>query len=186
MSAWIYIGLAAAALLGLIALLARVFVGLIMSIIRGPDRSFADRRDLDSGGWPNHHCELREKVAQAIAKLAEGSAVCGVESYYLPHGGKDEMWITLTSLGGTISRKRTPYQGQPVETVRQIDAGESAGVRAKMEQLGIWSLSHFKRSTHDGWPCAIAIADHNRIHSIQTHNPEGDHLRLIEYLLGLV
>jgi hypothetical protein len=29
------------------------------------------------------------------------------------------------------------------------------------------------------------IADRNRIHSIQTHNPEGDHLRLIKYLLGL-
>ena len=180
---WVYAVLVVAALVGLIVFLIRALVGLIVSLTRAPGRLFADERD--SGGWPNHHRELREKVAQAIAGQPEDTAICGVESYYLPHGGKDEMWITLASQGGTISKKRTPYRGDPVETVRQIDADESAGIRAKFEQLGIWSLSHFKKSTTDGWPCAIAIADHDRIHSIQTHNPEGDHFRLIKYLLGL-
>jgi hypothetical protein len=181
---WVYAGLLVAALVGLIVFLIRALVGLLVSLTRAPSRSFADGRDFE--GWPDHYRKLREKVARAIAGQPEDTAICGVESYYLPHGGKVEMWITLTSQGGTMSKKRTPYRGDPVETVRQIGADESTGIRAKIEQLGIWSLSLFKKSTMDGWPCAIAIAEHNRIHSIQTHNPEGDHLRLIEYLLGLL
>ena len=169
---WACAGLMIAALVGLILLIARAF-----------SRLFADERDFE--GWPDHHHKLREKVARAIAGQHEDVTICGMESYYLPHGGKEEMWITLTSRGGDISKKRAPYRGDHVETVRQIDTDESACVRAKVEQLGIWSLSHFKQAVRDGWPCAIAIADRNRIHSIQTHNPEGDHLRLIQYLLGL-
>jgi hypothetical protein len=158
-------------------------VGLIVIIARALSQLFVGERDFED--WPDHHRKLREKVARAIAGQPEDSAICGVESYYLPHGGKEEIWITLTSQGGAISKKRAPYRGDQVETVRQIDADESACIHAKVEQLGIWSLSHFKQAVRDGWPCAIAIADRNRIHSIQTHNPEGDHLRLIKYLLGL-
>ena len=172
MWAWVVVGLTVAAIVGLIALIAHSLV-----------RLFAGERDIE--GWPDHHHKLREKVARAIAGQPEDGAICGVESYYLPHGGKEEIWITLTSQGGAISKKRAPYLGDQVETVRQIDADESACIRAKVEQLGIWSLSHFKQAVRDGWPCAIAMADRNRIHSIQTHNPEGDHLRLIQYLLGL-
>src|SRR5262245_25521747 len=95
------------------------YVGWIVFCGRSRGRLFADERD--SGGWPDHHHELREKVARAIAGQPEDITICGVESYYLPHGGKDEMWITLTSQGGTIVRKRTPFRGDPVETVRQID-----------------------------------------------------------------
>ena len=164
-------------------LMIAALVGLIVLIARALSRSFTGGRDFEA--WPDHHNKLREKVARAIAGQPEDVAICGVESYFLPHGGKVEMWITLTSQGGAISKKRAPYRGDQAETVRQIDANESAGVRAKIEQLGIWSLSHFKRAVIDGRPCAIAIADRNRIHSIQTHNPEGDHLRLIEYLLRL-
>jgi hypothetical protein len=164
-------------------LMIAVIVGLIALIARALSRLFADERDF--GGWPDHHHKLREKVARAIAGQPEDSVICGVESYFLPHGGKVEMWITLTSQGAAISRKCEPYRGDQVETVRQMDADESAGVRAKIEQLGIWSLPHFKQAVIDGWPCAIAIADRSRIHSIQTHNPKGDHLQLIEYLLGL-
>jgi hypothetical protein len=96
------------------------------------------------------------------------------------------MWIVLTPSGGTLSRTRSPYRGEKVHLTRSLGAEDSAAICAELERLGAWRLSHFKQPVRDGWPCAIALADGERTHSIQTHNPEGEHLRLIEYILGLL
>lgn len=54
-----------------------------------------------------------------------------------------------------------------------------------LENLGVWTLGKNINPTRDGWPCAVVVADHRHIHSIQTHNPDGEHRELIDYILGL-
>jgi hypothetical protein len=137
-------------------------------------------------GWPNHHQALRKKVAKAISIQPNNTTICALEGYYLPHGGKDEMWMVLTPSGGTISRIRSPYRGKAISVARSLNGDESSAISNDLERLGAWNLSHFKQPVMDGWPCAIALAEGKRLHSIQTHNPVGKHLQLIEYILELL
>jgi hypothetical protein len=139
----------------------------------------------EAEGWPNHHHDLRRRVAEAAERLPSG-LVCALEGRYLPHGGRDEVWITITGDGGTVRRVRTPYRGAPVDALRSLGPGDARSVVETLNELGVWSLGPCRRSSIDGWPCAVAIADGARRHSIQTHNPDGPHLRLIGYLLSLV
>lgn len=132
--------------------------------------------------------DLREEVAAAISTAPDGSLICALECRYLPHGGKDEVWIILTAQhGGNIKRVRSLYLGETVEHSRQCEEEESARIRRKLRELGVWSLGDFEGATViDGRPCAIVLAEAQTIRSIQATNAEGEHLRLIEYILGLL
>jgi hypothetical protein len=136
--------------------------------------------------WPNNHRGLRKKVAQAILTQPNETIICALEGAYLPHGGNDAMWLTLTLTGGTVTRTRTLYRGEPTIFTRSLTTGEALLIRDQLTQLGAWHLPHHKQLIRDGWICAIAIADQTRLHSIQTHGPEGQQLALITYLLGLL
>jgi hypothetical protein len=128
---------------------------------------------------------LPEKVAAAVAAEREGSMICGLEAFYWPHGGKDELWITLRLKGGSIARTRTFYEGQPVRVTRALDANTSAAVRAELGRLGVWDLADSMQPVIDGFRCTLVAADQKRQHVIEMHNPGDEHLKLVDYLLGL-
>lgn len=139
--------------------------------------------------WFRRHRDLREEVAAAITSSApDGSLICALECRYLPHGGKDEVWITLTAPhGGNIKRVRSFYLGETVNLSRPCAEDEAASIRQKLRELGAWSLGDFEGAmVIDGSPCAIVLAEAQTIRSIQANNAEGEHLRLIEYILGLL
>ncbi len=136
-------------------------------------------------GWPNHHHALRNKVIDAVHKESAETIICALESYYLPHGGQDELWVKLTPQGGSVSRIRTLYRGGQINLEHLLTVQEAANDLSQLQELGVWSLPPYKLPVRDGWPCAVAIAGEGRVHSIQMHCPEGQHLRLVEYLSGL-
>jgi hypothetical protein len=95
------------------------------------------------------------------------------------------VWITVTADGGSIRRIRTPLRTPRVEAGRDLDPGEARAVARTLEELGVWSLGPCTHFSYDGWVCAVAVTDGVRLHSIQTHNPDGAHHRLIAYVLSL-
>jgi hypothetical protein len=137
-------------------------------------------------GWPSNHLALRERVAGAAARLPAGSVVCALEGAYLPHGGRDQVWLTVTGDGGTVRRVRTPRQPPRLEAGRALEPDAGRAIVGRLAELGVWSLGPCRRFSYDGWVCAVAVAEGERVHSIQTHNPDGAHLRLIGYILSLV
>lgn len=152
--------------------------------------TFAEQKE----GWPNDHRSLIAQVARA-AGSSPGSLCCAAQSRYLPHGGRDELWLTLSQNENTVTRVRTPYNSgshdvrRPVHTARKLSAQEAEAVRHDLDSLGIWFLPPYKAPSFDGWVCAVAIADGERLHSIQMHNPHHDppgaHAALAHYLFAL-
>lgn len=140
--------------------------------------------------WFRRDRDLPEEVAAAMttSSASDGSLICALECRYLPHGGKDVVWITLTaSHGGNIRRVRSLYTGETVNLSRPCEEDESASIRRKLRELGAWSLGDFEGAmVIDGRPCTIVLAKGQTLRSIQANNAEGEHLRLIEYILGLL
>ena len=107
-------------------------------------------------------------------------------TFYLPRGGKDEIWITLSSNDGDALRLRSPAKGKPIKVIRSFNFQDILTIAGDLQHLGAWELPNLINPVMDGWVCALAFGDHDHVHSIQTHQPEGTHLLLIKYLVNLI
>ena len=112
--------------------------------------------------------------------------VCAVESFYLPHGGKDEMCLTLSPEGGLITRTRSPESSAVVKLNRQCAADESLQICETLKELGAWELGDSHLPVIDGWRCTICLAEGETQHVIEMNVATEDHGRLISYLCSLL
>jgi hypothetical protein len=129
---------------------------------------------------------LQKKVEMVLASLPADTTICALESFYLPRGGKDEIWITLSSNDGDALRFRSPAKGSLIKEVRSFSIQDISTILDDLQHLGAWELPNSINPVMDGWVCALAFGDHDHVHSIQTHQPEGAHLVLIKYLVNLI
>jgi hypothetical protein len=143
-------------------------------------------KNLISGNQRDQQQDLERKVAAAISSAPNDTLICAVESYYLPHGGRGEMWVTLSPEGGHIVRTRSPEQGEEVKLSRQCDADESLRIREMLKKIGAWEIRDSQEPVIDGWRCIICLAEGETLHLISMNVAAGEHLRLIQYLHGLL
>jgi hypothetical protein len=139
---------------------------------------------------------LRRQVAGAARDAGGDAFICAVLSFYLPYGGSDELWLTLTGQGRTITRVRSLFSTrlyritEMIRVEKVLTQDDATSIRQTLEGLGIWSLPHQKEGGRDGWVCAVAAAAGARVHSIQMHvdhqyDPPSPHVALVLYLLSL-
>jgi hypothetical protein len=143
-------------------------------------------KNLFSGNQPGQEQDLEKRVAASISSAPSNTLICAVESYYLPHGGRGEMWVTLSPEGGHIVRTRSPEQGEEINQTRQCNADESLRIREMLKKLGAWKLEDSHEPIIDGWQCLICLAEGENLHLIRMNAAAGEHLRLIQYLYGLL
>jgi hypothetical protein len=129
---------------------------------------------------------LEKKVAATISSAPNNTLICAVEYYHLPHGGRGEMWMTLSPGGGHILRTRSPEQGEAIKLTRQCNADESLRIREMLKKMGAWKLEDSHEPITDGWQCMICLAEGEILHLIRMNVAAGDHLKLIRYLYGLL
>jgi hypothetical protein len=164
------------------AIIAIVSVGLAVLIIsyRRAPRTRIDR------SFPSNQVELSAKVNQAINKSPAGTFILALESYGLPHGGSDDIWVELGENGGRISHRCTHYRESAKEAVREITSSEVQVILEEIEKRDLWNLPHDKHRIFDGFICAIVIGTGDRLHSIQMHYGEGGkYWNLIDYIHSL-
>jgi hypothetical protein len=143
-------------------------------------------KNLISGNQPDQQQDLDKRVAAAISSAPNNALICAVESHYLPHGGRGEMWVTLSPGCGHIVRTRSPEQGGEIKLTRQCNADESSLIREMLKEIGAWKLEDSHEPITDGWHCMICLAEGDILHTIRMNVATGDHLRLIQYLYGLL
>lgn len=96
------------------------------------------------------------------------------------------MWVTLSPGGGHIVRTRSPELDEEVKLNRECSANESLLIRETLKKMGAWALVDSQEPIIDGWQCIICLAEGEILHSISMNVAAGDHLRLIQYLYGLL
>lgn len=122
-----------------------------------------------------------------MAETQPPITVCRLQSLYWPNGGKEELELILSPKGSTITRQRF-FSRNPVPIIktRALTQAEAFEISTDLAVLGIWSLPEVLTNVIDGWSCNITIATIDKMHSIHAHAPVGDHLKLINYLMGLL
>jgi hypothetical protein len=143
-------------------------------------------KNLIYGNQPDQRQDLENKIAAAVSSAPDNALICAVEDHYLPHGGRGEMWLTLSPGGGHILRTRSPEQGEEIKLTRQCDADESLRIREMLKKIGAWGLGDSHEPITDGWQCTICLAEGELLHPIRMNAATGDHLLLIRYLYGLL
>jgi hypothetical protein len=143
-------------------------------------------KNLISGNQPDQKQDLENKVAAAISSAPNNTLICAVADHYLPHGGRGELWVTLSPGGGHILRTRSPEQGEEIKLNRQCTADESLRIREMLKKTGAWVLEDSQEPITDGWRCEICLAEGEILHLIRMNVATGEHLRLLRYLYGLL
>jgi hypothetical protein len=134
--------------------------------------------------FPSNHIELEKKVKNAIARSPEGTFILALDSYGLPHGSTNYIWVEVAEKGGHISHRSNHYEGPTEEATKEITADEAQAILREVETRNMWNLPHDKHRIIDGYVCAIALGRGDRLHSIQIHYgfEEGRYWDLIDYI----
>lgn len=126
---------------------------------------------------------LADLVRADAAARESGSQVVGVRSWYLPHGGRDELVASFGHDGGRLETRHVPTRSPESSTTPAsdvLDAGTARLLAAALERLPAEAPA--EPTFVDGWRVEIAWWDGAALRSVVAHPPQGAALEVVTLL----